>query len=84
MLHSGYSRFDNGMFRASLHNDLSKQDVENLETFIKVCINTLNNHAPSKKKYSRGNHIPFMYKELSKAIINQTRLRNVYLRKRSN
>ena len=36
-----------------------------------------------KKKYSRGNHIRFMYKELSKAIMNQTRLRNGYLRKRS-
>ena len=54
-----------------------------LETFIKVCINTLNKHAPSKKKYTRGNHLPFMNKELSKAIMNRTRLRNVYLRKRS-
>ena len=34
--------------------------------FIKVCINTLNNHAPRKKKYTRGNHLPFMNKELSK------------------
>ena len=36
-----------------------------------------------KKKSSRGNHMRFMYKELSKAIMNQTGLRNVYLRKRS-
>ena len=55
----------------------------NLERFIKVCINTFNNHAPSKKMYTRGNHLPFMNKELSKAIMNRTRLRNVYLRKRS-
>ena len=78
-----YSNFDHGMFRTCLFNDLSKEDVGNLEKFIKVCINTLNNHAPSKKKYTRGNHLPFMNKELSKAIMNRTRLRNVYLRNRS-
>ena len=71
------------MFRTCLFNDLSKEDVGNLEKFIKVCINTLNNHAPSKKKYTRDNHLSFMNKELSKAIINRARLRNVYLRKRS-
>ena len=55
----------------------SKEDVGNLKQFIEVCKNILNNHAP------RGNHLPFMNKELSKAIMNQTRLMNVYLRKRS-
>ena len=79
----GYSNFDHGMFRTCLCNNLSKEDVGNLEKFIKVSINTLNNHAPSKKKYTRGNHLPFMNKELSKALMNRTRLRNVYLRKRS-
>ena len=34
--------------------------------FIKVCINTLNNHASRKKKYTRGNHLPFMNNESSK------------------
>ena len=71
------------MFQACLFNDLSKEDVWNLEKLTKVCINTLNNHAPSKKKYTRDNHLPFMNKELSKAILNRKRLRNVYLRKRS-
>ena len=71
------------MFRACLFNDLSKEDVGGLRKFIKVCINKLNNHASSKKKYTRGNHLPFMNKELSKAIMNRIRLRNVYLRKRS-
>ena len=78
-----YSNFDHGMFRMCLFSDLSKEDVGNLEKFIKVCINALNNHTPSKKKYTRGNHLPFMNKELSKATMKRTRLRNVYLRKRS-
>ena len=55
------------MFRACLFNDLSNEDVGNLEKSIKVGIYTLNNHIPSKKKYPRGNHLPFMNKELSKA-----------------
>ena len=38
---------------------------------------------PSKKKYIRGNHLPFTNKELSKTVINRTTLRNVYSRKRS-
>ena len=78
-----YSNFDNEMFWACLFNDLPSEDVGNVEKFIKVCINTLNNHAPSKKKYTRANHLPFMNKELSKAVMKRTRLTNVYLRKRS-
>ena len=71
------------MFLTYLFNDLSNEDIGNLDKFIKVFVNTLNNHAPSKKMYTRGNHLPFMNKELSKAIMNRTRLRNVYLRNRS-
>ena len=78
-----YSSFDNGMFQACLFNYLSKEYVGSLRKFIKVCINTLNNYAPSKKKYTRDNHLPFMNKESYKAIMNQTRLWKVYLRKRS-
>ena len=79
-----YRNFDNGMFRAFLLNDLSKEDIQNLEKFVKVYIMPqLNNHAPSRKKYTRGNHLPFMNKELSKEIMSGTRPRNVYLRKRS-
>ena len=35
------------------------------------------------KKYIRGNHLPFMNKELSKEIMHRTRLRNNILRNRS-
>ena len=68
-----YSYFDHGMFRTCLCNNLSKEDAGNLEKFIKVCINKLNNQVPSKKKYTRGNHLPFMNKELSKAIMNKAK-----------
>ena len=71
------------MFRACLFNDLSREDVGNLERFIKVYTNTLNNHASSNKMCPKGNHLLFMNKELSKAVMNRTMLRKVYFRKKS-
>ena len=40
----------------------------------------LQKHAPLKSKQVRGNHAPFMNKELSKVIVNKSRLRNKYLK----
>ena len=40
----------------------------------------LQKHAPLKSKQVRGNHAPFMNKELSKVIMNKSRLRNKYLK----
>ena len=79
-----YSNYDNNIFRVSLFNELSKLNIEaiDLNKFITVSIGTLNNHAPSKKKYIRGNHLPFMNKELSKEIMHRTELRNNFLRNR--
>ena len=73
------------MFCVSLFNELSKLKIEaiDLNKFITAYIDTLNNHASSKKKYIRGNHLPFMNKELSKEIMHTTRLWNNFLRKLS-
>ena len=40
----------------------------------------LNYHAPLKEKQVRGNHAPFMTKELSKAIMEKSKARNKYLK----
>ena len=71
-----YSNYSNIMFRVSLFNELSKLNIEaiDLHKFITVYIGTLNNHAPSKKKYIRDNHLPFMNKELSEKIMHKKRL----------
>ena len=53
------------------------------ESFASSCNEILDNHAPLKKKYVRGNHSPFMNKSLSKAIMIRTRLRNSFLKNRS-
>ena len=44
---------------------------------------TLDKFAPRKNKYSRGSNMPFMNKSLSRVQVERTRLRNWYLKKRS-
>ena len=53
------------------------------ESFASSCNKILDDHAPLKKKYVRDNHSPFMNKSLSKAIVLRTRLRNIFLKNRS-
>ena len=45
-------------------------------TFIKVFRLVLDKHAPLEVKKVRGNQGPFMAKELSKAIMNKSKIRN--------
>ena len=47
--------------------------------FTRIFQNVLNKHAPVKQKKVRGNHAPFMTKDLSKAIMNKSKTRNKYL-----
>ena len=41
---------------------------------------TLDELAPQKKKYSRGNNMPFINKTIKKAFMKRSRLRNIYLK----
>ena len=45
-----------------------------------ILSNTLEKHAPLKSKTVKGNQAPFMNKELSKAIMKKSRLRNTHLK----
>ena len=45
--------------------------------------NIFNRHVPIKKKYIRANEAPFMSKELHKAIMKRSRLRNIFLKHRT-
>ena len=76
-----YRDFSNETFRVSLMNDLSNEIFVNnddgLQKFCKITMDTLNSFAPIKKKYARGNQMPFMTKNLSKEIMTRSRLRNI-------
>ena len=51
-----------------------------LKRFCELSVNILNQHASGKKRYARGNQMPYFTKELSKKIMARSRLRNKYLK----
>ena len=79
-----YKDFSNETFRDCLVNNLSNEVFPNndngLENFCKTTMDTLNLFAPIKKKYTRGNQMPFMTKDLSKEMMTRSSLRNKYLK----
>ena len=76
-----YKRFQNNLFRSELDYELSKFDVCNLEfeLFLNIFIEILNKPAPIKKKYQGE----LMSKELNKAIMSRSRLRNKFLKEKN-
>ena len=82
-----YKNFSNEAFRECLLEKLSKVIFENndegLQRFCDINLQVLNQHAPQKIKYVRGNQMPFMTKQLSKEIMKRSRLRNNFLRNRT-
>ena len=56
---------------------------DGVKRFCELSVTVLNKHAPRKKKYARGNQMPFFTKELSKEIITRSRLCNKYLKNRN-
>ena len=79
-----YKNFCNDTFRQKLLEKLATENINTncsgLEKFLQICVNTLNNLAPCKKKYSRGNNMPFMNKSLTMTHMKRSRLRNLYLK----
>ena len=70
-----------------MFNELKRETfVNNDQGFEKFCdmsIKLLKNHVPIKKKYKRGNQMPFVAKDLSKAIMKRLKLKNNYLKNRT-
>ena len=78
-----YKNFNETVFLHDLDQELIKGELyksnnEMYSTFTKVFRLVLDKHAPLKVKKVRGNQGPFMTKELSKAIMNKSKIRNKY------
>ena len=80
-----FSDYQNANFINSLTDVLF--EGENAESFVKdpncfykVYTEVLNQHAPRKKKFFRGNNKQSMKKALSNAIMQRTKLRNTFLK----
>ena len=82
-----FKQFSNKAFREILTNNLSSEEFvhndKGLHRFCKVYIENVNNFAPIKRKYTRGNQMCFMTKELFKEITTRSRLRNNFLKNRT-
>ena len=80
-----YEHFDSDKLKLDVSNKLSMQNpsIMDCKNFKDTIIDSLNKHAPLKRKYFRTNHSNFVTKELSKAIMRRSKLCNLYLEERS-
>ena len=80
-----YKNFSNELFRADLIKELYNNSIpeDDLIGFLDACKKSLDYYAPPKKSYIRENQAPFMTTELNKEIMTRSRLRNKFLRFRS-
>ena len=80
-----YKLFDSIKFFEKLQLTLSNLDMSSLDFgSLKICLmELLNKITPLKTKFLRANHSKFVTKELSKAIMLRTKLRNKFLMKKT-
>ena len=83
-----YKSFSYEKFRESLLENLkgklSGNSDQSFSNFINPSNTVSDKQLPQKKKYIRGNQLPFMNKALSKAIMLRTNLRNIFVKNKSN
>ena len=82
-----YKHFSNEAYRESVINKLLQEKFVNndngVQVFCDISLATLNKRAPREIKYAPGNQMPFFDKELSKAIMTRTKLRNNFIQNKS-
>ena len=78
LFYRDYKKFEENKFARDLTHEL--QNIKNLSysQFEKAFVTVLDNHVPLKKKQSRFNHSAFMTKDLRKASMTRSRLKNIY------
>ena len=75
-----YKRFGNEKFRESLITCFSTGKIVSYDAFENLILQTLGKMTPIKQKHIRGNQSPFMNKDIHKAIMTRTTLRNRFLK----
>ena len=70
-------------FKVNLENGLRNLTDLRYTSFEEVFLRTLDCHAPIKKKILRANENSFMSKALRKAIMMRSRMKNLYLKNKS-
>ena len=78
MFYRDYKNLDTDDFNSTLKDRLGSLEELNYKHFQLCFLKLLNEQAPIKKKYLRGNTQSFMTKALRKALMNRSRRRNIY------
>ena len=58
-------------------------EKDGIDVFSSICCEVLNKYAPQKQQYLRANYKQFINAEISKAIMIRNRMRNLFLKHRS-
>ena len=74
-IYRDYKNFNDADFRMDLENKL-EECPKHYENFEKTFVNVLDAHAPRKTKVLRGNQKPHVDKNLRKAIMKRSKLKN--------
>ena len=80
-----YKNYSAANFNYELGYHLSSTDLQNIsnDDFVSLAMEIFNCHAPLKQKCVRANDSPFVTKELRKEHMKRSRLRNKFLRDKS-
>ena len=80
-----YKSFNTQSFRQDVFANLHEENVNinQLEKFLKVFKKVFDIHAPIKKRYITANQGLFMNKTLQKAVMTLSRLRNKFLKNKT-
>ena len=86
--HRNFENFDENSFLNDLKETnfdfFNKSSNENYRSITDTFIKVVERHAPLEKRFVRGNQVPFMNKELKKAIYARSRLRNNFCKSPTN
>ena len=77
-IYRSYRSFNIETFKKTLSDKLSRLESNSYSEFEKAFLTVLNKQAPLKTKFIRHNNNPFMTKELRKAIMKRSQLKNTY------
>ena len=86
ILYIAYKSFDNSRFSEKLLSEIKKLRPlnNNISIFHNVCIEVLEKYPPEKQKYIKANQTNFMESKLNNVIVLRSKLRNKFLKSRSN
>ena len=78
-----YKHFPNEHFKNSLYKKLTNNTELDYSRFEEIVLNLLSSQAPFKKRMVRANHRVLLNKEIHKAIMVRSRLRNKFLKEKT-